>query len=252
MYAMSTYGLRRHRSLTSKRPRNHNLEEQALALFKSWFIDFEPFKDGNFVDSELGLIPEGWQIKRAEDLCQINIGKTPPRKETQWFSLENDESVWISISDMADCGVFIHDSAEKLTKEALKKFNIILVPEGSVLLSFKLTIGRVAIANRELTTNEAIARFVTNDNVLALFLYLVLNKYDYSKLGSTSSIATAVNSKIVKSMPILWPGYSIISAFSDSISAAFREIKKRQEENRCLTSLRESLLPELMSGRMIN
>ena len=231
---------------------NHNLEEQALALFKSWFIDFEPFKDGNFVDSELGLIPEGWQIKRAEDLCQINIGKTPPRKETQWFSLENDESVWISISDMADCGVFIHDSAEKLTKEALKKFNIILVPEGSVLLSFKLTIGRVAIANRELTTNEAIARFVTNDNVLALFLYLVLNKYDYSKLGSTSSIATAVNSKIVKSMPILWPGYSIISAFSDSISAAFREIKKRQEENRCLTSLRESLLPELMSGRMIN
>ena len=252
MYAMSTYGLRRHRSLTPRRPRNHNLEEQAQALYKSWFVDFEPFKDGNFVDSELGLIPEGWQIKRAEDLCQINIGKTPPRKETQWFSLENDESVWISISDMAGCGGFIHDSAEKLTKEALKKFNIILVPEGSVLLSFKLTIGRVAIANRELTTNEAIARFVTNDNVLALFLYLVLNKYDYSKLGSTSSIATAVNSKIVKSMPILWPGYSIISAFSDSISAAFCEIKKRQEENRCLTSLRESLLPELMSGRMIN
>ena len=231
---------------------NHNLEEQAQALYKSWFVDFEPFKDGKFVYSELGLIPEGWHIKRAEELCQINIGKTPPRKETHWFSLENNEPVWVSISDMSDCGVFIHDSAEKLTKEALKKFNILLVPEGSVLLSFKLTIGRVAIANRELTTNEAIARFITNDKALALYLYLTLKQYDYSKLGSTSSIATAVNSKIVKAMPVLWPGYNVISAFSESIGASFIEIKKRQAENRCLTSLRDSLLPELMSGKMPN
>lgn len=252
MLADFTYGRQRLRSLTPKRPRNHNLEEQAQALYKSWFVDFEPFKNGGFVDSELGMIPEGWQVKRAEELCQINIGKTPSRKEAQWFSKESDKPVWISISDMADCGVFIHDSAEKLTKEALKKFNILLVPEGSVLLSFKLTIGRVAIADRELTTNEAIARFITDDNSLALYLYLSLKRYDYSKLGSTSSIATAVNSKIVKAMPVLWPGSNVISAFSESISASFDEIKKRQVENRCLTSLRDSLLPVLMSGKIIN
>ena len=252
MTALYAYSRHRRRFLTPRRPRNHNLEEQAQALYKSWFVDFEPFKDGKFVDSELGMIPEGWIIKRAEELCQINIGKTPPRKEAQWFSTENDKPVWVSISDMADCGVFIHDSAEKLTKEALKKFNILLVPEGSVLLSFKLTIGRVAIANRELTTNEAIARFITDDNALALYLYLSLKQYDYSKLGSTSSIATAVNSKIVKAMPVLWPGANVISTFFESIGASFDEIKKRQLENRCLTSLRDSLLPELMSGRMSN
>ena len=59
---------------------NDNLEQQAQALFKSWFVDFEPFKDGKFVESELGIIPKGWRVGKAEDFYYINIGKTPPRK----------------------------------------------------------------------------------------------------------------------------------------------------------------------------
>lgn len=229
---------------------NHNLEEQAQALYKSWFIDFEPFKDCEFVDSELGMIPAGWSIKRAEDICSINIGKTPPRKESQWFSLETTDPVWVSISDMSDCGVYIDNSAEKLTTEAIKRFNVIIVPEDSVLLSFKLTIGRVAIANRSLTTNEAIARFVTNCKPLSLYLYINLLNYDYSKLGSTSSIATAVNSKIVKAMPILWPGEDVVERFSGALISYFDEIKKRQAENRCLAALRDMMLPKLMCGQL--
>ena len=229
---------------------NHNLEEQAQALYKSWFVDFEPFKDGAFVDSELGQIPKEWRIRHAEDICPINIGKTPPRKETHWFSSEIADPIWVSISDMSDCGVFIDNSAEKLTPEAIKRFNVIIVPEDSVLLSFKLTIGRVAIANRSLTTNEAIARFVTNNKPLSLYLYLALLNYDYSKLGSTSSIATAVNSKIIKAMPILWPGSIVVERFAESIKPMFDEIKKRQAENRCLTALRDTALPKLMCGQL--
>ena len=250
MIALSTYGRRRHRSLTPIRLRNHNLEEQAQALHKSWFVDFEPFKDDEFVDSELGMIPAGWSIKRAEDICPINIGKTPPRKESQWFSLETTDPVWVSISDMSDCGVYIDNSAEKLTTEAIKRFNVIIVPENSVLLSFKLTIGRVAIANRSLTTNEAIARFVTNCKPLSLYLYLALLNYDFSKLGSTSSIATAVNSKIVKAMPILWPGKDVVEQFSGALISHFDEIKKHQAENRCLAALRDTMLQKLMCGQL--
>ena len=65
---------------------NDNLEQQAQALFKSWFVDFEPFKDGKFVESELGMIPEGCRVGKAEDFYNINIGKTPPRKKQVWFS----------------------------------------------------------------------------------------------------------------------------------------------------------------------
>ena len=140
-----------------------NLEAQAQALFKHWFIDFAPFKDGKFVESELGRIPEGWRVSAAMDVYNINIGKTPPRQEPIWFSKDQNDVKWISISDLGKSGIFIMDSSEKLTKEAIKKHHIIVVPKNTILLSFKLTIGRVAICNSDMTTNEAIARFYLND-----------------------------------------------------------------------------------------
>ena len=229
---------------------NHNLEEQAQALYKSWFVDFEPFKGGNFVDSELGLIPEGWSVQKAEELCEINIGKTPPRKEHQWFSNNNSDVTWISISDMGSSEVYISKSSEMLTKEACKKFNVIIVPEGTVLLSFKLTVGRVSIAAKELTTNEAIARFLVPTDAMRSYLYLALKSYDYDKLGSTSSIATAVNSKIIKKMALICPPEDIIEKFGVHVSGIFRSIKTLQEEISCLCEQRDSLLPRLMSGEL--
>ena len=230
---------------------NHNLEEQAQALYKSWFVDFEPFRGGRFVDSELGLIPEGWSVQKAEELCEINIGKTPPRKEHQWFSNNNSDVTWISISDMGSSEVYISKSSEMLTKEACKKFNVIIVPEGTVLLSFKLTVGRVSIAAKELTTNEAIARFLVPTDAMRSYLYLALKSYDYSKLGSTSSIATAVNSKIIKKMALICPPEDIIEKFGVHVSGIFRSIKTLQEEISCLCEQRDSLLPHLMSGEII-
>lgn len=234
--------------LRRKTARNHNLEEQARSLYKSWFIDFEPFKDGKFVDSELGMIPAGWRSMRAEDICPINIGKTPPRKELEWFSANKEDCTWVSIADMSDCGTYIDSSSENLSQEAIRKFNISVVPAGSVLLSFKLTIGRVAIADKELTTNEAIARFITNSNALTDYLYLALKDYDYSRLGSTSSIATAVNSKIIKAMPLIYPGIDVINKFAGIVAVLFEEINKRQRENKLLAEIRDLALPRLMSG----
>ena len=228
---------------------NHNLEEQAQALYKSWFVDFEPFKDGKFVESELGMIPEGWRVLPAESICPINIGKTPPRSEHTWFSSDKQNITWVSISDMGNAGCFINSSAETLTKEAVEKFNIKVVPPGSILLSFKLTIGRVAIAGKELTSNEAIARFEASDYQRS-FLFLTLKSYDYSSLGSTSSIATAVNSKIIKSMPIICPTDKIMTDFHFLTKDIFTEIQIRQEETSRLSELRDSLLPKLMSGEL--
>lgn len=198
---------------------NENLEQQAQTLFKSWFVDFEPFKNAKFVDSELGKIPEGWKVVHADEVYNINIGKTPPRKERIWFSNSESSNVqWVSISDMGNCGAFIGNSKEYLTEDAINKFNIIIVPKDTILLSFKLTIGRVAIAQKELTTNEAIARFYLPYSQYREFTYLTLKNYDYSKLGSTSSIATAVNSKIIKGMKILLPTNEHIKNFSTLLS----------------------------------
>lgn len=229
---------------------NANLEAQAQALFKSWFVDFTPFKDQPFVDSELGPIPQGWKVGKADDFYKINIGKTPPRKEKEWFSKNESDNKWISISDMGNCGLFISNSAEKLTNAAIKKFNISLVPVNTILLSFKLTIGRVAISDCDLTTNEAIARFILPDECYLEFSFLMLKLYNYSTLGSTSSIATAVNSKIIKSMKMVMPSLKVLEDFHTITNPLFEKIRFTQKENQRLAALRDTLLPKLMSGEI--
>ena len=229
---------------------NADLEEMAQAIFKNWFVDFEPFKDGKFVDSELGMIPEGWKVGRADDFYQINIGKTPPRKEHKWFSTNPADKIWVSIANMGNSGIFISDSSEYLTKEAVDRHNIIMVPRNTILLSFKLTVGRVAIADKELTTNEAIARFILSDDKYMEYLYLYLKKYDYNSLGSTSSIATAVNSKTIKGMQMLQPSDNVIDAFHIQVNPIFEKIRSLTKENSRLSLLRDTLLPRLMSGEL--
>ena len=230
---------------------NDNLEQQAQALFKSWFVDFDPFKEGKFVDSELGMIPESWRVCSAETIFKINIGKTPPRKEQQWFTNINNGNVkWVSISDLGSNEIFIEDSKEYLTKEAIAKFNIIVVPEDTILVSFKLTVGRVGISNCELTTNEAVARFYLPKSYFREYTYLSLKNYNYARLGSTSSIATAVNSKIIKNMKLLIPPVTIISEFSKRINPLFNAIRIYENEIRNLSKIRNTLLPKLMSGEL--
>ena len=227
---------------------NDNLEQQAQALFKSWFVDFEPFKDQPFVESELGMIPQGWRVQEAQQIFNINIGKTPPRKESEWFSESNEDNVWVSIADMGSCGAFISDSSEYLTDEAVRRFNVQMVEKDSILLSFKLTVGRVAIADTRLTTNEAIARFILPKKFYREFLYLYLKQYKYGNLGSTSSIATAVNSKTIKGMRLLIPNVELIESFSKNTRPLFEQIRTIQQESRRLAELRDTLLPRLMSG----
>lgn len=229
---------------------NADLEEMAQSIFKNWFVDFEPFKDGKFVDSELGMIPEGWKVGRADDFYQINIGKTPPRKENKWFSTNPADKIWVSIANMGNSGIFISDSSEYLTKEAVDRHNIIMVPRNTILLSFKLTVGRVAIADKELTTNEAIARFILSDDKYMEYLYLYLKNFDYNSLGSTSSIATAVNSKTIKGMQMLQPSDKIIDAFHIQVNPIFEKIRSLTKENSRLSLLRDTLLPRLMSGEL--
>ena len=227
-----------------------NLEEQAQTIFKSWFVDFEPFQEEAFVSSELGNIPSFWQVVEANDWFKINIGKTPPRKQSEWFSTNPNDIKWLSISDMKNIQTFANKTSEYLTNEAVDKFNVRIAPANSVLLSFKLTIGRVAITRDELTTNEAIAHFHTNKHMELYYLYIYLNTFNYNKLGNTSSIGNAVNSKIIKAMPILKPNDKTLMKFHTVIEPLFNMIYEKVKENEKLETIRDILLPHLMSGEI--
>ncbi len=187
---------------------------------------------------------------RADEYFDISIGKTPPRKEPEWFSKCPTDQVWISISDMGNCGLYISNSSEYLTLDAVNKFNVKLIPDNTVILSFKLTIGRIAITDGITTTNEAIAHFKTDKPEINEYLYCYLKSYNYQTMGSTSSIATAVNSKIIKAMPFVVPTDDELMEFHNFASPLFAQIKVLQQQNRQLSQLRDMLLPKLISGEI--
>lgn len=232
-----------------------NLEELSQTLFKRWFVDFEfpsdkdiSHKSGKtqFVDS----LPIGWIRTRADSIYSINIGKTPPRKLRDLFS-DHEGEKWVSISDMKEKGPYLFDTKEYLNPKAVKEYRVKVAPENSILLSFKLTIGRVKIAHTDLTTNEAIAHFIQTDKSPSHeYTYLYLKYFNYNELGNTSSIATAVNSKIIKAMPILVPDIKTLTKFQEIISPLFNSIRSYQLQNKNLIELRNTLLPKLISGEI--
>lgn len=214
---------------------NNNLLEQVLTLYRNRFVDT--------ANNER-------RICRADEYFDISIGKTPPRKEPQWFSTNPQDVTWVSISDMGTCGLYISSSSEQLTKEAVDRHNVKIVPDNTVLLSFKLTVGRIAITNGEMTTNEAIAHFKTDKKEINEYLYCYLKCFNYQTMGSTSSIATAVNSKIIKGMPFVVPTDDELIDFHSVAAPMFAKIKANQTESEKLTAVRDTLLPKLMSGEL--
>ena len=189
-------------------------------------------------------------ICRTDEFFDITIGKTPPRKEKEWFSNDPKDCVWISISDMGSGGIFITDSSEYLTQASVDKYNVKVVPENTVILSFKLTVGRIAITVGKTTTNEAIAHFNTSKKNITEYLYCYLKSFDFGALGSTSSIGTAVNSKTIKTMKFVIPEEWELQKFYGIARPMFEQIKKNQFENQNLVTIRDVLLPKLMVGEL--
>ena len=224
------------------------LEQMAENLYKEWFVRFRfpgyesaEFKDGT---------PIGWKDLQAQDVFNITIGRTPSRKVFEFFSTERENNCsWISISDMKN-GMFIKDTSEYLTPEALKACNMPMVKANTVLLSFKLTVGKVAISLEETSTNEAIAHFNTDDHTLKEYTYLYLKCFNYSKLGNTSAIGNAINSTIVKNMSFILPSKDIILEFHKQAKPLFDGILNLTQQISSLTHQRDLLLPRLMSGKL--
>ena len=245
------------------------LEDIAQTIFKSWFIDFDPVKAkmagektagmdaataGLFPDSmeetELGLIPKGWEVKPAAELFEVGIGRTPPRKEPEWFCKGSEGIPWVSIRDMGTYETYSHGTNEGLTQAAVDKFKVPVVPENTVLMSFKLTVGKLCISDADLVTNEAIAHFRISENsqLNTFYTYLWLSNLDMGSLDSTSSIGTATNSGVIKQIKFLVPPRQLLGNFHDKVSPFFSQLKLLRKQTTNLGLLRDSLLPRLLSG----
>ena len=223
------------------------LEEAAQRLYKEWFVDlhFPGHETTKIIDG----VPEGWEKKPALDFFEMSIGKTPPRAQKQWFTKGNNGIPWVSISDMKET-MFVQETAEELTQDACENYNIKVVPRGTILLSFKLTVGRVAFAGADVCTNEAIAHFQKEGDEWKAYTLMYLRNYNYDSLGNTSGISKAVNSTIIKNMPFVMPCTAILQEFSQRVLPLIKQTENLQSQIRLLTEARDRLLPKLMSGEI--
>ena len=216
---------------------NATLEKMAETLFRQWFVE---------------EAKEEWEITQLKHVTDIAIGRTPPRKEFKWFSTNPMDIKWISIKDLGNNGIFINNTSEYLTQNAVKEFNIPIIPKDTVVLSFKMTVGRVAITSQDMLSNEAIAHFKFNKKTSFTkeYLYLFLKTYKYDTLGSTSSIVTAINSAMIKELEIMIPDSLTMNNFKNTTEPLFNKIKSNQSQICTLTAMRDTLLPKLMSGEV--
>lgn len=227
---------------------NENLEQHAQALFKSWFVDFEPFKNGKFVDSELGMIPERWKVGQLLDFGKIICGKTPSKNIKDFFG---GDIPFIKIPDMHN-QLFIVNTEDSLSVEGSKTQQAKLLPPYSLLVSCIATVGLVAINTKPSHTNQQINSIVpqNRNSLYYLYLNLILMKKQLENMGRGGTTTLNINTTSFGKIRIIIPSNEVLDNFSYIATPLFKEIEILSKQVFELAHLRDTLLPKLMSGEL--
>ena len=249
MLNYQTYGRNSSRFSRQNRRRNDNLEQQALALYKSWFVDFEPFKDEEFIDSELGMIPKGWAIGKIEDLTlRMASGGTPKSMNQEFYS---GDICWFTTKELVDG--FLIDSEKHISQSAIDNSAAKIFPKGSVLMAIYAapTVGRLGILSCNAAFNQAAVALIPKVGIGSGYIYLTLynERNNFNNLSSGAAQQN-LNVGLVKNYPTRIPSQEVLNNFETKISPIFMNIERNQREINNLTRLRDTLLPKLMSGEL--
>lgn len=219
--------------ITVNRRINEQLEELAQALFKSWFVDFEPFKDGEFVESELGMIPEGWKVGTLDEVSKLIAGGDKP----DIVSPNKTEGTQYPIysNGIDNYGLYGFSDNYRIEEE-------------SVTISARGTIGYVCLREEPYTP---IVRLISVIPILeyvsAKFLYHSLRIKQILGTGTTQQQLTV---PMFRKTLLVIPPKDIVDSFTVKVNSMFALRKKNQQEITHLTNLRDTLLPKLMSGEI--
>ena len=226
---------------------NADLEEMAQTIFKNWFVDFEPFKDGKFVESELGMIPEGWRVGRLDEIADVVGGSTPSKAKPEYYT--QNGIAWLTPKDLSNHPAVYSSRGEiDITQEGYNSTSTKLMPKGSVLFTSRAPIGYISIAQNEICTNQGFKSLVPK-KAGTFFLYCFL-KYATPEIEnkSTGSTFKEASGALIKSLQTIMPNQKIFEDFETIVSPLFTRIEYLETESSRLSHLRDTLLPKLMSG----
>ncbi len=203
---------------------NANLEAQAQAIFKSWFVDFEPFQDGEFIDSELGMIPKGWRVGKLGELVNVKYGKDHKR--------------------LADGNIPVYGSGG-IMRYAEKA----LYDKESVLIPRKGTLNNVIYINEPFWTVDTMFYTEMNQPNIAKFVYYFVCDWDLASMNAGSAVPS-MTTDILNNLPVIIAPNEIYNDFELIVSPIFKALGHTQKQSRTLAAVRDALLPKLMSGEI--
>lgn len=226
---------------------NANLEEQAQALFKSWFVDFEPFRDSLFVDSELGKIPQGWKEGNYTDIVEIRGGGTPKTDMQEYW---NGNIPFFSPKDVG-AGCFILDTEKHITAKGLENCNSSLFQPNTVFITARGTVGKVVMSGTEMAMNQTNYALLGKQNIPQYYVYhITLQLVGRLLKKANGAVFNAITTRDFACEQIVIPPYSTIKHFSDIVKPIYENILLNEVQSNRLSALRDTLLPKLMSGEI--
>lgn len=270
------------------RQMNATLERMAQALFKSWFVDFDPvidnalaagnpipeplqtraeirkalgdqsksapedlqkqFPDRFIPNAELGWMPGGWSVKPLKEFGQIVCGKTPSKSRPELFG---QDIPFIKIPDMHS-SVFVVESNEKLSLLGAASQTKKTIPRGSICVSCIATVGKVVITSTESQTNQQINSIVPKAENLTPYLYFYMLSLEklFHDLASGGSATLNMNTSSFSRISVLNPDEYVLKIYGEVVSPLFSKIESNQNENITLVKLRDTLIPRLLSGEL--
>lgn len=203
---------------------NADLEEMAQAIFKNWFVDFEPFKDGKFVDSELGMIPEGWKVGCLGDLITIKYGKDHKKLEDGTFPVYGSGGL-------------------------MRFVNSWLYNGESVLIPRKGTLDNIMYVCEKFWTVDTMFFSAPKMDYVMKYVYNYIKRFDFSKMNEGTSVPSNTAARLNK-MQILIPTHEVLEMYDETLCPIYNKRKMNDKESRTLSLLRDTLLPRFMSGEL--
>lgn len=274
---------------------NQTLESIAQAIFKSWFIDFEPVRakiaakqngedpeiaamcaisgkseaeleqmakedfaelqataalfPEEFVESELGEVPKGWDKYSLSKMITLIGGGTPRRSEPNYW---NGDISWFSVKDVPNEGeVFVITTQEKISELGLNKSSTKLLPVGTTIITARGTVGKIALVGHEMAMNQS-CYGVQGKNGVKQFMtyYLIKNAVEVLKKNTHGAVFDTITQATFDTVTSIKPSIEMMDLFESKVEKIMGHIKNNLYENNSLIALRDTLLPKLLSGEI--
>lgn len=238
---------------------NADLEEMAQAIFKNWFVDFEPFKDGKFVDSELGMIPEGWKVSQIADIPHIlETGKRPKggAVEKGIPSVGAEHVKGMCAYDYSKTKYINCEFAAKLKTGKINGYELMIYKDGGkpgyFIPNFSIFGEGYPFENCYLNEHVFKLDFDGNKefNIFCYFFFKTEQIMSYFNAQGAKAAIPGINKKDVENIYIFTPDNESVIKFGEFAYPLFKQMLKNAIENRTLSLLRDTLLPRLMSGEL--